>query len=294
VAFLGVDRFGAYRLRGTLIRSPGGYVPPEVAARPDKVWQQGKAMDFDTLAPRKLDQFDYTITTSAAYQSTPPPNMEPVATDGDYVLWRRSGETTRNRILEAEASGPGNPGAVLDCAGSVPDRHLAERRGEATALPEPVLASPERWSGPEPVTEAAAGQEKAFLAPATASQELELDPQTWALSLQYHSQVPLRLEGPGLSVELPPSLDGMYLTSPGRGAFWPVGNLEVPADGGLVTVRVSAEAPSGLQEALGVERRVWLGNLAATPLGGPEETPMGRVCNRYLDRFTLRRPGKDG
>jgi hypothetical protein len=70
VAFLGVDRFGAYRLRGTLVRSPGGYVPPEVAARPDKRWQQGKAMDFDTLASYKLDQFDYAITHCGAALTT--------------------------------------------------------------------------------------------------------------------------------------------------------------------------------------------------------------------------------
>jgi hypothetical protein len=30
VIFLGLDRFAAYRLRGTLIQSPGGFVPPEV------------------------------------------------------------------------------------------------------------------------------------------------------------------------------------------------------------------------------------------------------------------------
>src|SRR5204862_454927 len=50
VAFLGVDRFGGYWLRGTLVRSPGGYVPAEVRARRKKVWQQGLAMDFDTLS----------------------------------------------------------------------------------------------------------------------------------------------------------------------------------------------------------------------------------------------------
>jgi hypothetical protein len=297
VAFLGVDRFGAYRLRGTLIRSPGGYVPPEVAARPDKRWQQGKAMDFDTLASYKLDQFDYAITTSAAYQSTPPPNMTLVGEEGDYQLWVRNGQTPRSRIIDDENSGPGNPGAVLDCSiGGGP----SEREGVATTLPEPVLASPEAWQGLERVDDAAGGQENAFLAPATAAQTLELGPGRWALSLQYHSQAGLavgidsdrgfRALGP----TLPPSLDGMYLTSPGRGAFWPAGEIEVKPGGGPVTIEVAAEVPGDLQDALGVERRVWLGNLAATPVADPGEVAMSDACGDYLDRFTLRRGERSG
>ena len=92
VAFLGVDRFAGYWLRGTLMRSPGGYVPEEVKARPKKVWQQGLGMDLDTLAPQRLDDFDYAITTRAAYQSTAPPNFETVVMTPSYVLWRRDRE----------------------------------------------------------------------------------------------------------------------------------------------------------------------------------------------------------
>jgi hypothetical protein len=295
VAFLGVDRFGGYRLRGTLVRSPGGYVPPEVAARPDKRWQQGKAMDFDTLASYKLDQFDYAITTAAAYQSTPPPNMERIAEEGNYVLWRRVEDTARSRILEGEDSGPGNPGAILDCTIQGGPSH---REGEATVLEEPVLGSPEAWEGPERVDDAAGGQENAFLAPATASQTLELGPGSWALSLQYHSQAELQVgtSDSMTSFELPPSLDGMYLTSAGRGAFWPAGSIEVAAGQGPVRVEVTAVAPNDLQDGLGVERRVWLGALAATPepAAGTDEVPIGDACGDYLDRFTLSRPGRSG
>jgi hypothetical protein len=295
VAFLGVDRFGAYRLRGTLVRSPGGYVPPEVAARPDKRWQQGKAMDFDTLASYKLNQFDYAITTAAAYQSTPPPNMERVAEEGDYVLWRRMAETPRSRILEEENSGPGNPGALFDCS---IEGGPSEREGEATALGEPALGSPEGWQGPERVEDAAGGQENAFLAPATATQTLDLPPGTWALSIQYHSQVGLRIGASDrmTAFELPPSLDGMYLTSPGRGAFWPAGAIEVMPGQEPVRIEVTAAEPTDLQDALGVERRVWLGALAATPepLDATDELQIGDACGDYVDRFTLRRPGKDG
>jgi hypothetical protein len=295
VAFLGVDRFGAYRLRGTLVRSPGGYVPPEVAARPDKRWQQGKAMDFDTLESYKLDQFDYAITTAAAYQSTPPPGMEEVTVDGDYVLWHRVDSVPRSRILDGEDSGPGNPGAPLDCTiGGGP----SEREGEATVLEDPVLAAPEAWKGPERVDDAAGGQENAFLAPATATLKLELAPGTWALSLQYHSQVALKIGASDRMTrfELPPSLDGMYLTSAGRGAFWPAGSIEVMPGQGPVRIEVTAAEPNDLQDALGVERRVWLGALAATPepVTAMDEVPIGDACGEYVDRFTLRRPGKSG
>ncbi|HYH62444.1 MAG TPA: hypothetical protein VD766_11315, partial [Solirubrobacterales bacterium] len=83
VVFLGVDRFAGYWLRGTLAESPGGYVPQDVDARPEKTWQQGLAMDFDTLSPSKLDRYDYAITTAAAYASTPPASFEEVAREGD-------------------------------------------------------------------------------------------------------------------------------------------------------------------------------------------------------------------
>ena len=56
VAFLGVDRFAGYWLRGTLMRSPGGFVPAEVKARQKKVWQLGLGMDLDTLSPSRLDE----------------------------------------------------------------------------------------------------------------------------------------------------------------------------------------------------------------------------------------------
>src|SRR5204862_256370 len=77
------------------------------------------AADFDTLDPGQLDKFDYAITTSAAFQSTAPANFEPVLRDGDYVLWKRKGQTPRSRVLDDE---DGDPGATLDCGGGPPER----------------------------------------------------------------------------------------------------------------------------------------------------------------------------
>lgn len=270
VAFLGVDRFAGYWLRGTLMRSPGGFVPAEVKARPKKVWQLGLGMDLDTLSPRRLDEFDYAITTRAAYQSTAPPNFETVVRTPSYVLWRRSGTTPPLRVIDKN----GTPGRVLDCT-SAPGRQLAARPGAATVLPEPVTGRPGAWSPGSP-----------FDAPESATQGLELGPGLWRLSLQYHSQAPLTVSAPGSKVELPPSLDGMYLSVMGQGAFWPAGEVRVRA-GGPVLVTVDAARPSQLQRDLGVERRVWLGTLAATRPGA-KRVALHDACGQYVDHFTVR------
>ena len=267
VAFLGVDRFAGYWLRGTLMQSPGGYVPAEVKARPGKVWQQGLAMDFDTLAPKRLDNFDYAITTRAAYQSTPPPNFEPIVRTASYVLWRRSGATPPLRVIDKD----GTPGRVLDCA-SAEGRRLAVQPGVATVRREPVTGDPGKWS-----------QRNTFDAPGHGTQSLELAPGRWRLSLQYHSQVPLTVSARGSEVELPPSLDGMYLTHKGEGAFWPAGRISVRG-GDPVRVTVDAPRPSELQRDLGVERGVWLGTLAATQ-PGLQRVPLRDACGRYVDHF---------
>lgn len=287
VVFLGVDRFSGYRLRGTLARAPAGYVPEEIASRPEKTWQQGLAADFDTVEPAKLDKFSYAITTAAAYGSTAPPNFERVAATGDYVLWERRGETPRARVLDDER---GDPGAVLSCEAGEGAR-LARRRGEAVVLPQPRVAGYQDWQGAPDLEDAAGGQERAFLAQGAREVELALDPGRYALSLQYHSQAPLAVEIDGEQVaRLPPSLDGMYLSAAGRGAFWPAGELELEtAD--TVRVRVVAAGPQGLRDALGVERRVWLGDLAAVPIEAVRERPIGEACDRYVDRFSLERRG---
>jgi hypothetical protein len=269
VAFLGVDRFSGYWLRGTLMRSPGGYVPSEVKARRKKVWKQGLAMDLDTLSPRRLDDFDYAITTRAAYQSTAPPNFTPVVRTPSYVLWRRSGPTPPLSVIDKD----GTPGRVLGCA-SREGRRLSGLSGVATVIPKPVKGGPTAWSRDFP-----------FDAPGSATQSLDLGPGRWRLSLQYHSQVPLTVSAAGSSVVLPPSLDGMYLTHQGQGAFWPAGGAR-GRRGGPVTVTVSAARPSRLQRDLGVRRQVWLGALAATR-PGVRRVALHDACGLYVDHFTV-------
>jgi hypothetical protein len=276
--FLGVDRFAGYYARDALTRAPAGYVPEDIDARPEKTWQQGLAADFDTVDSGKLGEFDYAITTGAAFASTPPPNFERIDSLGDYVLWRRTGPTPRSRVLEER----GDPGAILDCPSE-----LVSRPGTATVLPEPAIARYDEWKTPTPADPAAGGQERGFEAPGTASTELRLAPGSYALSLQYQSQVPLEVVQDGeVLAALPSSLDGMYLSAAGRGAFWPAGEIE--ADG-TTTIEVHAAEPNGLQDALGVPRRVWLGDLAASLRRSPNTERMAAACDAYVDHFRLER-----
>lgn len=285
VAFLGVDRFAGYALRGTLARAPAGYVPEEIDARPEKTWQQGLAADFDSLDSGQLDKFEYAITTTAAYGSTAPPNFEPVLQSGEYVLWKRSGETPRSKVLADEH---GNPGAAFGCSGGPP-----ARKGEAIVLPEPALAGFEAWKAPPPPEARVAGQELGWQAPGRASISIDLSRGgPYELSLQYHSQVALEVIHDGETLaDLPPSLDGMYLSGAGRGAFWPAGKITA-AGGGAQTIEVRAAEPGGLAGALDARRLVWLGDLAASPAAGPEALPLANACDRYVDHYAYEKHGE--
>ncbi len=282
VVFLGLDRFAGYYLRETLARAPAGYVPEEIDPRKEKPWQQGLAVDFDTMDPVKLDRFDYAITTSAAYASAAPENFEELQRAGDYVLWRRDGETPRSRIVENSAQ----IAAPLDCGSG-----LRRRSGEATLVTGDRVTEYTQWKLPSTSQPAAAGQELAFAAPGEAATTIAVKkPAIYALSLQYHSQSPLEVEVDGeVIAELPASLDGMYIDGAGRGAFWPAG--EVDSGSQPIDVVIRAPQPSGLQRALGVERRVWLGAIAASPTanGGRAAAPIKLACGLQTDHFRLNR-----
>jgi len=279
VVFLGVDRFAGYYLRGTLARSPGGYVPAEIGGRSAKTWQQGQQLDFDNLDSLKLNRQEYAITTTSGYQSTPPPNWEEVAREGDYALWRRKGQGSDYEILPEEGGvspDDGNPGALLDC--ELEHADVVAEDGTSIVLQDPVIGEQTDWS-------------PGFLldSPATATQALDAPAGDWRLSLQYHSQVPLTVRVDGEEVaELPASLEGFYLTGAGRGAFWPAG--EVATGGGPVEIEVEANEPSGLQDALGVERRVWLGRVALSADIPARIAALDEACGRYVDHYTRSGP----
>src|SRR4051794_3494370 len=229
VVYLGVDRFSGYWLRGTLMKSPGGYVPSVIKARPKKTWDQGLPMDFDTLPPNRLDDFKYAITTRAGYQSTRPPNFKPVARTPSFTLWRRTGPTPKFHLIDK----PGAPGRVLVCPQG-PAHGLASRGGEATVLTRPIARHYNRWKPSWHLD-----------APGTATVRMRLPKGRWKLSLSYDSQVPLVVSAGDGSFTLPPSLDGMYLSNQGRGSFWRDRAVRSSRQPGTITV--SAQKPRAFQ-----------------------------------------------
>jgi hypothetical protein len=266
VVFFGVDRFAGYWLRGTLMKSPGGYVPAGVKARRSKTWQQGYSMDFDTVRPGTLDDFDYAITTRAGYQSSAPPNFKPVAETASFTLWKRNGPTPDQGIIEK----PYKPGRTLGCPAG-PTLGIASENGSATLLDRPVERKASAW---DPTWH--------FDAPGSASVKMRLPRGRWDLSLQYDSQVSLEVSAGGRSFTLPPSLDGMYLSEQGKASFWHAGSVR--SRGGKVNVTVTASEPSSFQRFVGVRRQVWLGGIAAT-MGKPHDVPLRDTCKRYVDHY---------
>ena len=108
------------------MRSPGGYVPEEVEARPKKVWQQGLAMDLDTLSPRRLDEFDYELPEDRIAQvpveprdaarllvdrGSAPPEHRTVAELPDLATELRDvvGRSEIQPILTSETTAPAGP-----------------------------------------------------------------------------------------------------------------------------------------------------------------------------------------
>lgn len=277
VAYLSLDRFAPYRLRGAQrVQSPGGYIPNALRAREGKIWEQGAPVDFDSLTTDVLDRFGYAVTTGAAYGSSAPRNWTAVERTPSFVLWKRNGRDAPRQIAgEFHA-----PGATLPC-GTGP----ALQAGTAGVwLSEPVVAPANEWT---PRAKLDAGRE--------ATHELVLPAGRWQLSLQYNSEVPLTLEAGELRRRLSAALDGFYANAPGEGAFWPAGVLET--DGGVIEVRIDAARAPELSRLVGAERHAWLGALTAVEASGEvevppgpneaEEVPLAQACGGYVDWYVL-------
>ncbi|MBA2240849.1 MAG: hypothetical protein H0W09_06365, partial [Solirubrobacterales bacterium] len=299
--FLGVDRFGTYWLRGTLAESPGGYFAPEVSARPQKAWQQGDPVDFDTTEPARMDRFDWAITSAGEYGSTPPPNWEEVERTAGFVLWRREGETPAQLVLNEG----GMAARILECPpGTDADDVVAQFETEPESKADPsddeALGETGPSRGAATPLEALVGYPTTVIrqvyadrdgwrsstqleAPGSVSRRFELAPGIWDLSLQYASQVDIVVEAGGQSVELPASLAGMYLTEKGGGSFWPAGQVQVRGNR-PVRVTISSDEPTGLEQAVGASRRTWVGDLAATrPSDRPQVVSLRQACGLYVD-----------
>ncbi|MCW3067363.1 MAG: hypothetical protein JWN32_4535, partial [Solirubrobacterales bacterium] len=98
------DDFFRWNLLGAQVTIPGLVGPVGAPYSPDKAWQLGEPLDFDSFDAATLDRFRYVITSRTPAQSQPPPNFHVVARSARYAVWRRVGPTPAHRVLPESGS----------------------------------------------------------------------------------------------------------------------------------------------------------------------------------------------
>jgi hypothetical protein len=262
------DRFADYGLRSATVHSPAFNAEIRVASTGAKT--QRLPIDFDSVPDEVLNQFRYAITTSAVYQSQPPPGWTEVASSQSYKLWRRTSTTPRVAMLAEEA----RPGRLFRCK-NPKFRKILAGGGEALVWPRPVIAKRLYWTRAGKVdNQAQPGEE--------VGQSIFLPPGRWQVSLQYVSPVTgVTVRAPGLDVHLPVGMDAAIPYRPDQGPYWPVG--ELTSQGGPVTISVRADEINWLQKFLGVDAPAVIGNLTAVQTTGFQTVPTASACGRYVD-----------
>ncbi|MGO9884935.1 MAG: hypothetical protein ACLPV4_18215, partial [Solirubrobacteraceae bacterium] len=179
------DDYFKWELLGVPVSSPLFPSPTPVAVQPAKPWAYGQPLDFDSIAPAALDQFDYVITTRTTAQSQPPPNFHLVGTSASYEVWKRVGPTPPFQVLPES----GQPGAILNCKLAA-ERRISREHGFAVVRPPPIDI---------PVGPMLPGQVEPLI--------LHLPAGEWSLSLPFVSPQGITVQGAGLDAKLPPNLD---------------------------------------------------------------------------------------
>ena len=249
---LGNDEFLVWELSGSPIQRAALAATPEVPFRPEKSWEYGQPLDFDTVRAEELNEYRWVIAPRDAASSAPPEELRLVRDTEDFQLWKRTGPIEeRSTLSEGEW-----PGAVLEC-GTKEGRAIAAGGGIAAVRGLPVVA---------PVAPVGQG--------GTVSVPLFLPRGEWRLQAPYTSPLPVEVTAPGLRATLSPNLDR-------PGPRLPIGRLAVPRAESLSVsfhVEDTALAPS---TAVAV-----INGLIATPVGKPEHVvPISRACGRYVDWY---------
>jgi len=272
VLYLDEDRFAPVYLSGIHVGAALNKFPdPEVIVNPDKPLRTKKGqspIDFDSFAPETYSNFDFAITTSAAWQSGPPPFFTPVDRTSDYILWKRTGVPKGRRILD-EAKMPAMH--VMCAPGAKPE----VPEGNATVLPESVAVMRSRWWPDDAV---GGGQRVRITA--------RPGPGKWLVSLQYFSPFGFQLTAPGYRRDFIPALSGQHLSNftGGQGQYWPGGTITVKKRG-PVKFTVTTPQPSLLQRLTGYSIKTQLGVLVLTRAGSPREIPLKKTCGQWVDFY---------
>jgi len=252
--FLGHDDFAAWELAGVSVGLVVYGGSQQLTIRPEKSWSYGQPVDFDSVEPHILNEYEWFVTTRDPAASSPPPQLRLARQTESYAVWRRVGLVGAERSVLAEGS---MAGKVLDCD-TPGGRAVVAQGGFAAVRPRPIVtATAPVFPGSE------------------IRVELPLRPGRWDLSLAYTSTLPLEVAAPGLRVTLPANLDR-------PGPRWPVGRLVVrnrrPA---AIDFSIGKNALTPSTEAAAL-----LGDLIATPPGRERLVPVRSACGRYVDWYS--------
>src|SRR5262249_46480239 len=146
VLYAGQDRYAAYDLLGADAHVPLVEFPdPAISPNPEKPFDTGDAyspIDFDSFTRGTLDRFPYVITGRATWNSQAPPNFRRIAATPSFILWKRVGETPKERRVLLEGT---NAGALAGC--DAPEiRILLSQRGRAAVFPPTVFGAKTKWN----------------------------------------------------------------------------------------------------------------------------------------------------
>lgn len=256
--FFGNDDFLAWELAGVPARSVlyGGL--PNFTIRSQKPWEYGEPVDFDSVEPHILNEYEWFVAPRDPATSSPPPQLHLVRQTRSYSVWRRVGQVGLERSVLAEDD---LPGKVLVC--EAPGGRAVLRQGGVAALrPRPIVALGDTIYAVSPGSAIVA--------------QLRLPPGTWDVSLAYTSTFPLEVKAPGFDATLPANLDR-------PGPRWPVGRLAV-RERGLTEVELRiGKTPLTPQR----EASALVGELVATRVAPERLVPLRQACDRYVDWYRV-------
>jgi hypothetical protein len=251
VLYLGPSEFARLQLVGSQVNNVALGGSPYKPLRPQKEWENGQALDFDSLRATTLNEFTWIVTNRDAAASATPPQLRPVKTTRFFVLWQRVGEIREHSILrEGEW-----PGAVFKCD-TDEGREILARGGVAAVRPLPRVAPP-----------------RPLVPGYSTSLQLTLHRGTWELEMAYVSPQSIEVSSPVLKTTLPP-----YLDRPGP--RWRLGRVSLDR-GRRLTFRLKEDDDL----LTGVTVPTVLGNLIAIPVVPEKIVPIERACGRYVDWY---------
>lgn len=251
VLYLGSDEYIRWQLAGSRTAAAVLASTAVLPFRPRKDWEEGEAIDFDSVPVSVLNEYDWIVTFTDPAASQPPDQLRLVRSTDDYELWKRIAPIPDRRILrEGEW-----PGAVLECD-TAEGRRLLAAGGVAAVRRLPFVI---------PLEGAPGGT--------TFSARLRLPAGTWDLQMPYLSRYPIEVRAPGLRTTLPANLFRL-------GPRLPVGRVHVGRRPVPISFRMEDSwlAPPGVVPTFKA--------LVATPLDARERVvPIARACGRYVDWY---------